>query len=146
MSGENRQEGKPLTLDQLLTLKDRKIQRVDVPEWGKGAHVYIRTMTAAFRDVYDMIITSLEEVDGKPKVLFDRRNIRAWTVALCLCDQDGKAYLEVPRLATKDDEAKVIKIVEQLSERAGAAMDRLYIACMRLNRLRDQDLEELVKN
>lgn len=115
-----------LTKETILTADDLPRVKVVVPEWG-GLEVYVRTMTGAERDRWE-----IETVPARQKAK-DHTNIRAMIAALTLCDEHGNL------LFTQDD-------VEALGRKSAAALDRVVEAASKLNRFTDKDVEELEKN
>jgi len=109
--------------DEILKAKDMKTMVVSVPEWG--GHVTIRVMSSTDRDAFESSIL----VDGKVQT----RNIRAKLCALVLVDGEGK------RLFTDQD-------IASLGKKSSAALDRVFSAAQKLNRLTADDVDELVKN
>ena len=116
-----------LTKDQILSANDRNIQEIEVPEWG--GTVYIRNMTGGERDAYEM---SLIKMQGR-NMQADLANARAKLCAICICDQDGN------RLFTDDE-------VQELSKKSASALDRVYEQAEKLNGLKSDEIEGLVKN
>lgn len=110
-----------LTREAILAADDLPRQRVDVPEWG-GA-VTVRSMTASERDAWE---TSLIAGDGERNM----ENARARLVSLCVVDEDGK------RLFTDDDALL-------LGQKAASAVDRVFQAAVKLNRLSRQEVAAL---
>ena len=109
-----------LTRDAILAAEDLKSERVDVPEWG--GHVLVRQMTAGDRDKFDIFIY---EQKGA--------SVRAWLVGMCVVDGDGK------RMFTDAD-------LEGLAGKNGEAMDRVFQAARKLNKLLTVDIEDAEKN
>ena len=116
-----------LNREQILGAEDLPRELVPVPEWG--GELWVRTMTAAERD--DFEIGSLKNLNGTVEI--DRRNLRASLVARCAISEDGG------RLFTDAD-------IVTLGGKSAAAMDRVYAVAARLNRLSAADAEELAKN
>ena len=119
----------PLTADEILNHDDMRIETVRVPEWGEDAEVCIRVMTAGQRDEIE---SSFIGEDGKVKNV---SNLRAKMVAKCLCDDTGKRLFNDGQVGA-------------LALKSGAAMDRIYEAAKKLNRmfLSDAETKELEKN
>lgn len=113
-----------LTRDSILSALDSKLEAVDVPEWG--GTVYIRTMSGAERDKFEV-----EILDAKGKVTAD--NIRAKLLAKCLSDEKGT------RLFSDAD-------VEALGGKSANVLERLWVKARKLNALSKEDVDELVKN
>jgi hypothetical protein len=115
-----------LTRDQILEADDLPREVVEVPEWG--GEVYVAAMTGADRDRFD---ESIQGRGGDDRVSME--NYRARLLARCLVGEDGK------RLFSEQD-------VEALGRKSSAALGRLFSVAIRLNRLRKEDVDELVKN
>jgi hypothetical protein len=116
-----------LNRDQILQVKDLKTQQVEVPEWG-GA-VIVRCLTGAARDSFEASL-----VDGKGKSRAEGLvNLRARLVALSVVDEEGNP------LFTEAD-------IAALGKKSAAALDRIFEAAQRLNRLAQTDVETLAKN
>ena len=113
-----------LTKEQILQADDLPREFVSVPEWG--GDVYVRTMTGAERDAWEV-----ETVMEADKV--NRVNLRARMCARCIVDDKGA------RLFT-DKEA------EKLGDKSAAALERVFSVAIRLNALSNKDVETLEKN
>lgn len=109
-----------LTREQILAADDIRTERVDVPEWGD--FVFVRVVSAAQRDAFE---ASLQD---DPKA-----NIRARVAALALCDESGELMFTAAE-------------AEALGRKSYPALDRVFRAAIRLNAIREQDVEELEKN
>jgi hypothetical protein len=112
-----------LNRDAILAVNDLKKELVKVPEWG--GEVYISAMTGSSRDAWEQALVS-----GKGNNL---ANIRAKLVAFTAVGEDNK------RIFTDAD-------IEALGNKSGAALDRCVKVAQKLNRLTEDDLEELTKN
>lgn len=113
-----------LSRDNILTVDDLKREKVSVPEWG--GYIFVRTMTGTERDQYE---SSVLGNNGK----MDLKNIRAKLVVLTAVDEDGL------RLFNDDD-------IEVLGAKSAAALDRVFSKAQTLNKISDDDIEELAKN
>ena len=112
-----------LNKEAILSADDLKQEVIQVPEW-KG-EVIIRTMTGEERDAFD------SEMIRDDKKSF--KNIRARFLSLIICDEQGNRLF--------DD-----KEIAQLGKKSAAALDRLFSAGQKLNRLSNDDIEELAGN
>ena len=112
-----------LNKEAILSADDLKQEIIQVPEW-KG-EVIIRTMTGEERDAFD------SEMIRDDKKSF--KNIRARFLSLIICDEQGNRLF--------DD-----KEIAQLGKKSAAALDRLFSAGQKLNRLSNDDIEELAGN
>jgi hypothetical protein len=112
-----------LSRDQILKAMDLKVERVEVPEWDGAIH--LRVMSVGERDAYEN-----EWVKSK---LTGMANFRTRFLARTICDAQGNRLFE-----DKD--------VEILSKKSAAVMGRLWDESMSLNKLKNEDVEELAKN
>jgi hypothetical protein len=113
-----------LSREQILAAADLPRETVEVPEWGGS--VIVSTMTGADRDAFE---ASVVTADGKPNL----RNMRAKLVAASVVDESGA------RLFRASD-------IEALGGKSASALERITKAAQRLNRLGDEQLEELKGN
>lgn len=97
-----------LTREQILNVKDLKTESVLVPEWGDGAVLKVRTLTAA-----EFLVLS-----GKIETDKDRAYAH-WIVA-SVVDDEGKCIL------TEDD-------VTALAEKSFPVIQRILEAAQKLN-------------
>jgi hypothetical protein len=111
-----------LTKDQIQSAADRPTKLVEVPEWG--GDLIVATMDGTLRARY-------EEYLRVGPGGFEK--LRAVIVSLTVVDEAGQP------LFTEDD-------VEWLNKKSGAALDRVFDAAIRLNKLRKADMDELEKN
>jgi hypothetical protein len=112
-----------LNREAILSAVDLKKELVKVPEWG--GEVYISMMTGEARDAWEQGL-----VGGKGANL---DNIRARLVAFTAVDDQGK------RLFSNED-----AIV--LGQKSATALERCVKVAQKLNRLTEQELDDLVKN
>ena len=110
--------------EDILSVRDGKTEELDVPEWNRK--VWIRTLSGSERDAVENLIYQGNKKGGL-------KNVRAEFAVRCLCDQDGK------RIFTDGDAA-------QLGTKNGGALDRIFEAARRLNKLDQKDVEDLEKN
>lgn len=111
--------------DDILNAVDEKIMEIDVPEWG--GTVRIKGLTAAERDRFEQ---SCQTKSGG----VDLTNVRAKLAALCIVDRNGN------RLFPSQSD------VIALGKKSGKAIDRIYTEVQKLNRMTDEEIEELAKN
>lgn len=104
----------------ILAADDLKKEAVNVLEWN--ATLYVRTMKAREREQF-------EASCGNGKTLQD---IRQKLIIFTVCDESGNLLFNI------DD-------IEALSKKSGAALDRLFSASIALNKIRNEDIEELKK-
>lgn len=112
-----------LSRDQILKATDLKVKRVEVPEWDGAVH--LRVMSVGERDAYEN-----EWVKSK---LTGMANFRTRFLARTICDAQGNRLFE-----DKD--------VEILSKKGADVMGLLWEESMSLNKLKNEDVEELAKN
>lgn len=113
-----------LTKDQILNSEDGKTIDIDVPEWGGS--IRIATMSGFARDQFE---GSLIGKGGGTNTV----NIRAKLAAATIVDENGALMF------TEKD-------VAALGKKSAAALDRVFEASQKLNRISDSDVEELAKN
>jgi hypothetical protein len=111
--------------EEILGLADRKVEEVDVPEWGRK--VRIMEMTAADRDDWETRILAARQAGQS------RRHVRAELVAMCLVDEVGA------RVFADDD-------IPALSQKSAAVLDRLWDVASRLSGLTRKEAENIAKN
>lgn len=118
-----------LTRDAILAAQDLDKVRVEVPEWGEGAAVFVRTMTARERDEFER---SMLQSKGKDKTS-NLANIRARFAVLTMVDENGERYFE-------DGDA------QQLGEKSAHVLDRIFSVAQKLNGMSADDVDELAGN
>jgi hypothetical protein len=113
-----------LTAEEILKAEDKSLVLLSVPEWG--GDLYVRVMSGGERDKWEL---------DTQKVMSDGDNtlIRATLCAKCICDDKGN------RLFTD-------KQIKALSQKSSAPLMRVFEVARKLNKLTDEDLEELEKN
>lgn len=116
-----------LTRDDILKANDIVTEELEVPEWG--GTVLIQSLDGIQRDKFE---SQILEMKGK-SISVKFANARAKLVALSLVDEQGN-YL----FSEKD--------VELLGKKSAIALNRVYEVCARLNKLTEEDVEDLVKN
>jgi hypothetical protein len=114
-----------LKLDDILNAEDTPREKLDVPEWG--GEVWVRCLPSMEKDRFDTRVSA----GGKVNL----ENFKARLVAYCLCDEDGHPLCVDPE-----------KDAESLGRKSGPAITRLYRVAARLNRMRDEDIEDARKN
>jgi hypothetical protein len=118
---------KALSKGDIFNVRDRATEPVDVPEWG--GRVWVRTLTSAERDEYEAGMVRVVKGKAEPNVA----NARARFVALVCCDEQGQRLFD-------DDDAG------QLGDRGSPAIDRIFEAGKRLNRMNAGDVEDAKGN
>lgn len=116
-----------LTREDILARDDRRYEVVEVPEWGGS--VRIRTLSARERDEFEESI--LRRRGQAVEVVM--RGMRVRLAALCMVDEQGNRLFS-------DDE------VEVLADRSAAAIERVFEAAARLNRILPEDLQAALGN
>ena len=119
-----------LTAEAILGTQDRVIKIEDVPEWpenGAPGKVGIRTLSGTERGDF-MESANRDEKAGKTD-----SGMRKRLLGLCLCDADGN------RLFTDDQ-------VGALMAKNSVVLNRLFLACVRLNALGPKDTDDAEKN
>lgn len=116
-----------LTKEQIYAAPDRRTEKVEVPEWG--GYVNVLGISASDKDVFDAF--RVREMESKSPTRF--RNTRAMLAAMSIVDDDGKALF-----APAD--------VAKLGEKSGEALDRVYLAAMRVSGMDAGSVDEAKKN
>lgn len=116
---------KILTRDQILQVDDLKYEEVEIPEWGEGCGVRVRTMTAVERDQ----LVNAAFADGERNA----ENFRARLCALCVVDEAGK------NLFSFND-------ARALGRKSTISMERIAEVALRLSGLGVVALEDTKKN
>lgn len=110
----------------ILAAQDTPTIDVKIPEW-KGS-VRVRTLTAQARDFLELGIDAERKEMGGAMA-----NIRARYAIACTVGEDGEP------LFTLDD-------LEALGQKSGNALDKIYQAAEKLNKLSPGDVETAAKN
>ena len=113
-----------LSKDDILKADDSQTIEVEVPEWAGS--VLIGTMSGFARDQFEASL--LGKSGGVNSV-----NIRAKLAAATIVDDKGDLIFTA-------------KDVAALGKKSSAALDRIFEASQKLNRITDDDVEELAKN
>lgn len=112
----------PLTRDQILnSTVAPTLETVEVPEWG--GEVLIGVLTGRQRDRFERAAT-----DAK-----DKGQIRAMLAAFAIRGEDNKPIF------TEHD-------INALGEKSSIALDRVFRAAFKLNRMGETDLADDAKN
>jgi hypothetical protein len=122
---------KGLTAAAILAADDLPTIWIQTPEWGKNSGVWVRGMSGAERDEFEMRVSGLD--GGGNQVKMNYINLRASLVASCVVDDDGK------RLFSGDQ-------VEALGRKSGAVLDRLFDASRKASGIGEDDVKALSKN
>ena len=118
-----------LTFDDIKDLVDREHVDHPVPAWG--GTVRLAVMSGEDRDAWDLQMVSWDE-QGNAKFK-PAENMRADLVARCWVDENYQ------RVVTK-------KQVVLLGQKSGIVLDELYDICKKLNKITDDEIDELEKN
>lgn len=111
------------------------IESIEVPEWS--GQVYLRTMTGNERDRWESEILSRrgESNNGHSQTSVNLVGARALLASMTLCDVDGVRLF--------GDSPEELAVVGGLS---ASGLDRIWSSALRINALRDQDIEKLEGN
>ena len=109
--------------DILKSADTPEVKRVELPELSD--HVYVRVISGAERDKWEV---QAERLLKSPEI-----NVRASLCLLTMCNEKGERLFKDDQLV---DLGKVSAIV----------LERVFQASREINRLRDDDIEELEKN
>lgn len=100
----------PLTLQDLL--KARRVERLEVPEFGTGVVVWVRGMTVSERDRFCLECSK----DKSTEKIMAARNIM---VASCLVDEAGQALCVAADQVLGLDGGGVERIAKRIQELSG---------------------------
>lgn len=109
-----------LSRDQILAADDLPRAEVAIPEWGGS--IFVRTMNGSERDRFEAAHLKAPGVD-----------FRARVAVACACDDQGAP------LFTAED-------IPALGAKSSAALTRIFEAASKLNRMSDQDYDQLGKD
>jgi len=126
-----------LTKDQIKAANDRPREFLPIPEWcpsdqtfDPNTHgVWVGTMSGKDRDSYESELLRRKGPDEHANLV----NLRATLAVRTVQDKDGN------RLFTDAD-------AEWLGDKAAGPLSAIFNIAVRLNRLRNEDVEELTKN
>jgi hypothetical protein len=113
--------------EQILQADDRPVEELWVPEWN--LRIYLRTMSAGERDAFGA--SNDPRLNGGKQA--DYATLRARFCALVIVDESGE------RIFSAGD-------IEALSAKSATAIDRIWEAASKLNRMAEEDIGELAKN
>ena len=114
-----------MTKDQIGKARDFKI--AEVKAWG--GTVAIREFNGESRERWSLHIENNKNANGE----FVMNNTTAFLCALCICDQHGNL------LYSEDD-------VPELGKKSAKELEVVFTACMELNGLGADSVEESAKN
>ena len=121
-----------LNKNQIFQIKDSQVEKVDVPEWGEGAYVYIRQMSAGSRDKFETAALRSRLNDDPSKA--DTKGLRALMVMLTVCDEHGVLLFDY-----RKDGA-------ELEKKSATALDRIVQKAQDFNGMSPQSVEQEAKN
>lgn len=116
-----------LSKSEILRPDELPFEDVEVPEWGGS--VRVRVMTGAEKDAWEASIYQMK-ADG---ATFNQDNFRASLVSRTLSDESGPL------------DFSPLEILE-LGNKSSIALDRVFNAARRINRITKEDQDELTKN
>lgn len=126
--------GTALTREDILNARPPAPVRVNVPELG--GHVFVRVLTGAQRDAWEIAFSEAREKQLGEKKKGEARppvNLRAHLLAAAVCDEAGKAIFDA------DD-------LEDLGKTRADVVQRLYDKATKLNAVSVEDVDELEGN
>lgn len=118
-----------LSVQQIFDAQDFETKDVEVPEWG--GTVRIKTLSASERDEFE---TSTVKTNKAGRQEQNLENFRARYVALCAINEDGSPLFK------NRQEVKI------LGNKSAKALDRVFAAATELNRMTEEDVEELTQD
>lgn len=113
-----------LTRDQMLAADDRKIEELQIPEWGGS--VLIRPLSGFERDQIEADFSH----ENKRAAM---QNIRARFCFMSICNDKGE------RIFKEEDTAT-------LGHKSAKALDRVFARVREISGLEDKDIKQLEKN
>ena len=119
---------KILNRETLLEKEELDVVEVDL---GKGEGIYVRQMTGYERDIWER---SIINVDAKGQVERKMEDFRAKLVVCTACDEKGK-------LMFKQADTKVLSRMMSASR-----LEKIVEVAQKINKITEEDKEELVKN
>lgn len=114
----------------VLSAVDLPRERIELPEWGADAYVFVRGLTGTERDSWECYCLAQRKAAGSDNGF---PGLRGSLLVRCLVDDDGN------RIFDDGD-------VEALGGKSGKALDRLWEAAVRLSGIGKDDVEQLKKN
>jgi len=113
-----------LSKDEILAATDLAHEDIEVPEWG--GTVRVQEMSGTARDAYEDQLMSLPEGERT-------KNLRARLAAFTLVNEEGDLMFSLEETS-------------KLGRKSAKALDRVFAAAVRLNKLGDASVEEAAKN
>jgi len=120
-----------LTGKQILDANDQTITKVEVPEWGEEAFVFVKTISAGERDALDNSLFDFIPETGQ--LSRNANDYRAKWCQVCICDESGNS------LFTPED-------IPALSAKSSKAIARCFRKAQELNGVTDDEVKRLEKN
>lgn len=122
--------------DEILSKNDITVEKVNVPEWSMD--VYLKPMSGRDRDQWEaqyMFGASQKKTskDMKFSTADQFDNQRAKLLVRCICDESGNLLFDKNQAG-------------DLGKKSAAALDRLFEVACKINKISDEDLEDLEKN
>lgn len=115
-----------ITREQFLQPVKRPMEKVDLPEFGEGQHIFVSGMTAKERNEFDKQFQT-----GKRGA--DLSEVREKLVVAAACDENGN------RLFTWED-------VQALGTQSAHVVERIVNAAQRVCGMSNDDVEDLAGN
>jgi hypothetical protein len=115
-----------LTRDEILAIKDIKIEEVPVPQWG--GKIFVKGMTGAERDKFESSIMEYRGNSQRANLV----NVRARMASLTICDENGS------RLFSETD-------VLALGEKSAGVLQQIFEVAQRLSGMTKEDVKDLTK-
>lgn len=107
----------------------RKIERVEVPEWGEGAYICVRELSAKAQEEFEFLLIQAREAAGTEDTKkFD--NFRARYLAVACCDDEGNPVFD-------------LSDVEMIGNQENTVISRIFNKAKDLN---TPPVEEIEKN
>lgn len=116
-----------LTFDEIIGANDKRIEEVEVPEWG--GTVFVQSVSGTHRDEFDAYQYKHRIGDNEVNL----KNFRALVCVLGMCDKDGVPLCGFDK-------------VMAVGAKNCIALHRVYDVSKRLNAIGDDEVGDAVKN
>ena len=112
-----------LSRDAILAVQDLNMKKIAVPQWG--GDVYIKQLSGAEQDRYEQ-----DSFMSKDRNII---NLRARLICLAVCDKEGN------KLFKPGD-------MDSVSKKSSGVLNILFEEILALNKITEDDLEDIAKN
>ena len=110
-----------MKLSDILAVEDAVYEIIEVPEWGEGAKVRVKSMSAIDRDQYECMMFKFRNEPNNTRAW---EGLRARVIASCMVDADGKRIFPDNDMQWK-----------KLNLKNAAVITRIFEVCMTISGL-----------